>query len=170
MTKQELLAFLRSHKYAVQASVSTDLAPQAALVGFAVTEQLEIIFDTLESTRKVANLKANFRIALVIGGWLDGDERTVQYEGEADFPTGEELKRLKKVYFAAFPDGPARQAWPGIAYVRTKPLWVRFSNFNVSPPEVFEFSFLNDRSASALDCTTSPREPSRAGGSGLGSR
>jgi hypothetical protein len=141
MTEQELLTFLRSHKYAVQASVSARDQPQAALVGFAVTDQLEIIFDTLESTRKVTNLKANSRIAFVIGGWLDGDERTVQYEGVVDFPTGEELERLKQVYFAAFPDGPARQSWPGITYVRTKPLWARFSNFNVAPREISELSF-----------------------------
>jgi len=64
-----------------------------------------------------------------------------QYEGVADFPTGEELRRIKSVYFTAFPDGPARQAWPGITYVRAKPLWVRFSNFNISPPEISELSF-----------------------------
>ena len=141
MTAAELLAFLRSHKYAVQSSISPVGWPQSALVGFAVTDQLEIVFDTLESTRKVPNLKANPRIAIVIGGWLYGDERTVQYEGLADFPAGEELQRLKSVYFAAFPDGPARQAWPGITYVRAKPRWVRFSDFNVSPPRVSELSF-----------------------------
>jgi hypothetical protein len=141
VTEQELLTFLRSHKYAVESSVSGRGGPQAALVGFAVTDQLEIIFDTLESTRKVTNLKANSRIAFVIGGWINGDERTVQYEGVADFPMGEELERLKQVYFAAFPDGPTRQTWPGITYVRTKPVWIRFSNFNIAPPEICEFSF-----------------------------
>src|SRR5205814_3855852 len=65
----------------VQSSVSALNHAQAAVVGFAVSEAFEIIFDTLDSTRKVANLRANPRIALVIGGLDAGDERTVQYEG-----------------------------------------------------------------------------------------
>jgi Pyridoxamine 5'-phosphate oxidase len=62
------------------------------------------VFDTLAFSRKAANLRANSRVALVIGGWNDSDPRTVQYEGVADFPTGAELERLKQVYFAAFLD------------------------------------------------------------------
>lgn len=73
---------MRLHKLAVQTSASPTGAPQAALVGFAVTDQFEIVFDTLETTRKAQNLRKNSRIALVIGGWISGDERTVQYEGE----------------------------------------------------------------------------------------
>lgn len=141
MDRADLLGFLRLHKWAVQGSVSPLGAPQAALVGFAVTDRLEIVFDTLESTRKASNLRANSGIAFVIGGWFDGDERTVQYEGLADFPGGDELQGIKNTYFAAFPDGPAREAWPGITYVRTKPLWIRYSNFNTSPPEVSEWRF-----------------------------
>ena len=141
MDKSELLRFLLTHKWTVQSSVSRSGAPQSALVGFAVTERFEMVFDTLDTTRKAANLKGDSRIAFVVGGWRDGDERTVQYEGIADFPEGDELQRLKTVYFAAFPDGPSRQTWPGITYVRARPLWIRYSNFNTSPPEVCEWRF-----------------------------
>lgn len=44
---QKLLEFRRSNSLAVQASLSDD-APQAAVVGFAVSDALEIIFDTLK--------------------------------------------------------------------------------------------------------------------------
>jgi pyridoxine/pyridoxamine 5'-phosphate oxidase len=67
------------------------------MVGFAVTDQFEIVFDTLRTTRKAQNLRQNPHIALVIGGWVPDDERTVQYEGEADEPSGAELDRLKQV-------------------------------------------------------------------------
>jgi hypothetical protein len=53
-----------------------------------VTDDGQIFFDTLEQTRKVENLRRNPRIAFVIGGTVDGDERTVQYEGIADEPRG----------------------------------------------------------------------------------
>jgi hypothetical protein len=67
------------------------------------------------------------RRLVVIGGTTGGDERTVQYEGVADEPTGAELQRLKELYFESFPDGPERQAWPGIAYIRARPTY-RFSS------------------------------------------
>ena len=72
-------------------------------MGIAVRDQLEIVFDTLQTTRKAQNLRKNSRIALVIGGWVSGDERTVQYEGEVDEPAGAELERLKEVYYSGRP-------------------------------------------------------------------
>jgi general stress protein 26 len=134
-----LLEFLRRHRLAVQASVSAAGSPQAAVVGFAVTDQFEIVFDTLDSSRKARNLRQNNRLALVIGGSNDGDERTVQYEGVADEPSGAELERLKQVYYAAYPDGPSRLSWPGLIYVRVRPTWIRYSNYSVDPPEIIEF-------------------------------
>jgi hypothetical protein len=136
---ERLLAFLRRHRLAVQASVSGAMAPQAAVVGYAVTDRFEIVFDTLASSRKAANLRLNDRIALVIGGTLEGDEQTVQYEGIADEPSGAELETLTRVYYAFWPDGPSRLGWPGLIYVRVRPTWIRYSDFNVNPPETTEF-------------------------------
>ena len=126
MTRSELLSFLRRHRYAVQASSADDGAPQAAVVGIAVSDQLEIIFDTLGTSRKAQNLRRNARIALVVG-W--DDEQTVQLEGRADEPAGDELNRIKAVYFASFPDGPEREQWPEITYIRVRPSWARYSDF-----------------------------------------
>jgi pyridoxamine 5'-phosphate oxidase-like protein len=137
MTRADLLAFLRRHRLAVQASVSPDGAPQAAVVGYAVTEDFEIIFDTLSTSRKWENLHRNHRIALVIG-W--DEEQTVQYEGVADRPFGAELDALQQAYFAVFPDGPSRLRWPGITYVRARPTWIRYSDFRTPEPRIVEFS------------------------------
>lgn len=126
MNRAALLAFLRRHRLCVQASVSDVAAPQAAVVGFGVSDNLDIVFDTLGTTRKMANLRRNPRIALVVG-WEE--EQTVQIEGVADEPEGAELERLKSVYFAVYPDGPERQSWPHITYVRVRPTWARHSDF-----------------------------------------
>jgi hypothetical protein len=139
MTTAELLAFMRANRLAVQASVSNTSAAQAAVVGIAVTDAFELVFDTLDSTRKVANLRTNPRVAFVIGGSAPGDERTAQYEGVADEPSGPERDRIRAAYFSVWPDGPSRAKWPGLVYVRVRPTWIRYSDFMRDPPLVVEF-------------------------------
>ncbi len=140
MTSRDLLEFMRRYRVAVQASVSADGAAQAAVVGIATTDRFEIVFDTLSSSRKAENLRRNPRIALVIGGVSDGEERTVQYEGLADEPSGDELERLKQAYYHVYPDGPSRLSWPGLIYVRLRPTWIRYSDFTATPPLIVEFT------------------------------
>lgn len=149
MTTAEVLTFMRTQKLAVEASVSAARSAQAAVVGIAVTDALEIVFDTLDSTRKVANLRGNPRLAFVIGGATLGDERTVQYEGVADEPAGSERDRILAAYYAAWPDGPSRASWPGLTYVRVRPTWIRYSDFNQNPPLVVEFDERQLATASA---------------------
>jgi hypothetical protein len=138
MTRHDLLDFMRSERFVVQASVSTTHAAQAAVVGIAVSDEFEIVFDTLTDSRKATNLRVNPSVAFVIGG-RDGEERTVQYEGVADMPTGDELLRVRDIYFGVFPDGRERLTWPGLIHVRVKPTWIRYSSYNAQPPLVLEF-------------------------------
>lgn len=140
ITRTALLAFLRSHRYAVQASTHPTGAPQGAVVGIAVSDDFEIVFDTLGSSRKAENLRERPQIAFVVGGLAPPEERTVQYEGVVDEPTGAERERLMELYLAVFPDGRERQKWPGLTYFRAKPTWVRYSDYARDPPEVLELS------------------------------
>jgi general stress protein 26 len=126
VTRAEMLQFIRRHRYAVQASTAENGAPQAAVVGIAVTDAAEVVFDTLGTSRKAQNLRREPRSALVVG-W--DEEQTLQLEGVADEPTGDELQRLKRVYLAAFPDGVEREQWPDITYVRVRVTWARYSDF-----------------------------------------
>lgn len=136
MTTAELLRFLKRYKLAVQATTSPDHQPQAAVVGYAVSDAFEFVFDTLDTSRKFRNLRADPRVALVVG-W--DDAMTAQIEGVADVPTGDELERLKACYFAVYPDGRERLAWAGITHVRVRPTWIRFSDFTQEPPRIVEF-------------------------------
>ena len=137
MTREELLAFLRRHRLCVQSSVSASGTPQSAVVGFAVSDRLEIVFDTSGTSRKAANLRRDPRVAIVVG-WED--EQTVQLQGTADEPRGEDLARLKAVYFRAFPDGVDRQSWKDITYVRVTPTWARYSDFRAGREVVVEWT------------------------------
>lgn len=133
-----IVSFMRRHRLAIEASVSVQTGPQAAVVGFAVSDTGEVVFDTSSSARKCQNLRQDPRIALVVG-W--DEERTVQYEGIADEPCGAELARLKLLYFSVFPDGRERERWPGITYFRVRPLWLRYSDFTGADPLISELRF-----------------------------
>jgi uncharacterized protein YhbP (UPF0306 family) len=139
-TRATVLEFIGSQSIAVETSVSSSGSPQAAVVGFVVTERFEIFFDTVDSTRKVGNLRKSPQIAFVIG-LSESDERTVQFQGVVDEPNGTELEQLKELYFRRFPDGRERLEWPGLVYFRARPTWLRFSDFTQSPPEIVEFDF-----------------------------
>ena len=138
MNRAELSAFVRRHKYAVEASVAEGGAPQAAVVGIVATDELEVFFDTLTTSRKAANLRRDPRIAFVIG-W--DEEQTVQVEGVADEPAGPDLARLKAIYFDRFPDGRERERQPDIAYFRVRPRWARYSDFRTPDVKIVELRF-----------------------------
>ena len=140
LTRAHLLAFMRQQKYGVQASVSVSGTPQIAVIGVVVSDQFEVFFDTLQSTRKAVNLRQNPTIALALGPTSDVTERSVQMEGTADEPRGDDLNRLLDLYFTCFPDGRDRQRWPGITYFRVAPAWLRYSDYSVSPPLIVELS------------------------------
>jgi len=75
-----MLAYMQRHRLAVVATIGADGGPQSALVGVGVTSALEVVFDTLSTTRKHANLESDRRIAVTFSG---RGEQTLQYEGAA---------------------------------------------------------------------------------------
>jgi pyridoxine/pyridoxamine 5'-phosphate oxidase len=101
-----------------------------------LTQANEVVFDTLASSRKAVNLARNPAAALVIG-WEDNI--SLQIEGPARRPVGDDLASAKSAYFRDWPDGRARETWPDIAYVVVKPKWIRYSNYAAGPPVVEEF-------------------------------
>ena len=137
MTKKFIYDFLSRHKYAVLSTVTKDHLPECALVGFAVTKELKIIFDTSRTTRKYQNLINNPAIALVIG-W--DKERTVQYEGKVTVPNAKILDELFDVYVKVFPEGRERRKLKDTVYCCIEPTWIRYSDFN-TPGKIEEFTF-----------------------------
>ncbi len=138
MTEADLHSFIARYKLGVLSSVAEAGTPQSALVGIAVTPTLEIVFDTVKSSRKYPNLIARPRCSFVIGCT---SEQTVQYEGEATELQGPELKRCQDVYFRVWLDGPSRLTWQGIVYFVVRPKWIRYSDFDQKPPLIQEFTF-----------------------------
>jgi pyridoxine/pyridoxamine 5'-phosphate oxidase len=137
MTRDDLYAFLAACKLGVISTLSASGSVQSALIGIAITKDIEIIFDTVKSSRKYSNLKNNLSCSLVLG-W--SGEQTVQYEGVATELEGAELERCQATYFQSWPDGPSRLTWPGIVYFSVRPTWIRYSDFDPTPPFIQEFT------------------------------
>ena len=124
MDKAAIYAFMARCRCGVLSSTSSDGAPQSALMGIATTPALEVIFDTKRSSRKYVNLIQRPACSLVLG-W-DG-EQTVQYEGIAVEPQGEELQNYLETYFAVWPGGRARMSSPSITF-----LWCGLPGFDTA--------------------------------------
>jgi general stress protein 26 len=135
---EEVYHFMHGERLGVLATTDPVGRPEAALMGYAVTPELEIIFDTVKTSRKYPNIMANPRVAWVFGC---SSEITVQYEGVARELEGEELTNYKKTYFAAFPDGSARESWPDITYFVVRPKWVRYCDYNPGQRRIEEQKF-----------------------------
>jgi general stress protein 26 len=151
MSDRELvLEFMRRHRLAVQASTAANGAPQAAVVGVAVTDHFELVFDTLRSSRKWQNLRCDPRIALVLG-WDLEEGQTLQLEGLADEPIGADRKRVQAAYLETFADGGERADDPAITYVRVRPSWLRLSDFRTNPPTITEVELTWPPTAATAD-------------------
>jgi len=137
--KELIYQFISQNKLAVVCTIGKDGKPESALVGIAVSTSLEIIFDTVKTSRKYHNILANKHVAVVVG-W--DNEATLQYEGEADvLGNDNDADNYRQIYYTAWPDGRQRaETWPGLVHVRIKPKWARYSNFN-EPVVIEEITF-----------------------------
>jgi hypothetical protein len=138
MTNADLIAFIAQCRLGAVGSIGAAAeGPQTAVVGVAVTHQLELVFDTLTSSRKYANLISQPACSFVF--W--NGERTLQYEGIAEELTPPSITRYQQTYFEAWPDCRVHLSWPGIVYFVVRPTWIRYSNFDQNPPLIREFRF-----------------------------
>ena len=139
ITKELIYQFIVGQKLGVVSTVNSNSKPESAVVGIAVSESLDIIFDTVKASRKYKNILNNADIALVIG-W--DNEITVQYEGTAEIlGDGDEAQQLREIYYEIYPDGRERAAtWPDLVHIKVTPNWIRYSDFN-EPMVIEELSF-----------------------------
>ena len=133
MTRDDFIEFVRSTRQGVVATVDAHGAPEAALVGLAVSDAAEVIFDSLTDTRKVRNIRAHPRVALVIG--CDGGV-SVQVEGVADILAGAERYKYGEIYLSQFPG--ARALHDEFSIVRVVPRWSRYYDAREAPALVLE--------------------------------
>jgi hypothetical protein len=116
---------MKRHPLAVIATIGADGGPQSALVGVGPTHALELVFDTLSTTRKHANLQRDRRIAVTFSGPC---EQTLQYEG-----VSAEDEVYRQAYYEAWPEGRQHLQWQNLVYWRVVPRWARYSDYDRGP-------------------------------------
>ena len=136
--KKVILDFIKKHTIGVVSTVTPNNMPQAAVVEFGETNDLEIIFDTLSDSRKYKNIQTNNNVAFAIG-W--DEDITVQYEGKAFELNGEELTKYKVIFFKKLPHARKWEKVKGIKFFKIVPNWIRYSDLRKHPWDVFEIRF-----------------------------
>jgi general stress protein 26 len=126
MDTPEFVTFVRQRGLAVAATLGPAGTPQAAVVAVAATDLGEVVFGTERGSRKFANIQRRPEVALAIG-W-DDDDVCVQCEGTADEPRGADRERCQRRYLERFPGERQRLGDPGLALVRVRPGWLRYSD------------------------------------------
>lgn len=106
--------------------------PEAALVDLAVTDDGELVFDSRSEARKIAHLRADPRVALVVGF---GDE-SLQIEGLAGVVTGPARLTFGHLYEARFPGSRALD--DEFAVVVVTPRWLRYYDAGSVPAGTVE--------------------------------
>jgi len=119
----------------VVCSVSENLKPQAALVGFGEMDNLSLIFGTSTKTRKFSNLMKNPSVAIVFD---DSEGITVQYEGTISLFENDEFSKYKEAYFRKSAVAKKYENYPNQTYLKVTPVWIRYTNYNTDPPQIFE--------------------------------
>ena len=128
---EEFREFVTANPLGVVATFSPDRGPEAALVDVAPTPDGALLFGSKTDARKMGNIAADQRVALVIGccGTV-----TYQVEGVVKVLHGEELERLGEVMRQRFPDTKA--LLPGFSLLKVRPGWVRRWDSATTPPVV----------------------------------
>ena len=126
MDRETFVGYVRSQGWGVVASLGEDGGPQAAFLAVAATGAGELVFDARATSRKVANLARDPRVAVTVGGT---DGTTLQCEGAADVPVGADRERCAAAYVAAFPQFAASLVDDGIVLLRVVLAWARYGDF-----------------------------------------
>lgn len=136
MTQQERIKkFIKTKDLTVISTVDSNNVPESAVIRFARTPNLSLIFNTFKKSKKYKNLMVNPSVSFVIG-W---DERiTVQYVGVAQEVHDKELEEYKKLFYDQYPRKPKFKDNKDLAFFKVTPKWIRYSDLNQDPWEIFE--------------------------------
>lgn len=134
--RADIAAFVRQEGRAVVATATPDGEPEAALVGMTALDDGTLIFNVLPWARKLVNLRANARVAVVAG---TVGPVSVQFEGSAVLTEGESAARYAEDFERLMPGSKSR--YEGYEVVVVRPDWLRVYDVSQKPPLVVEASW-----------------------------
>jgi uncharacterized protein YhbP (UPF0306 family) len=112
---------------------------EAAVIQFLPTKNLELVFYTRNTYRKVKNLRKNHNVAVVISG---EDKKEIQYEGIAVQISKQKFGKYIARYLARYP--MSKNIYKkDVLFFMIKPTWVRYYNFKRAPIRILKFASLH---------------------------
>lgn len=137
-TTLELHDFLNNSPHGVISTVNADGLPNATLVGFGQTKELELLFGTSNNSRKYENLLTNPHVAFTAGAQ---SPETIQFEGIARELDKSEMDLVRDNYWKKNPHAEVHSKNPDERYFIVKPTWIRYTDLRVDPWDVQDFKF-----------------------------
>ncbi len=137
-TKGQIYDFLNSYQLGVLSTINDEGLPNAVIVGFGQTKDLEILFGTDNTSRKYKNLSSNPNAAFVIGGETP---ETIQYEGVARELSNSELDLIRDNYWVKNPRAEKQHQNPNQRYFIITPTWIRYTDIRSKPWDITELKF-----------------------------
>ena len=128
-----IAAYVREDGRAIVATVTPGGEPEAALVGITALDDGTLIFNVVPGARKLANLAANGRVAVVVG--TTGHD-SVQFEGVAVIAEGDEADHYAAEFERLMPG--SRSRYEGYEVIVVRPDWLRVYDVAHRPPLVAE--------------------------------
>jgi uncharacterized pyridoxamine 5'-phosphate oxidase family protein len=135
---EKFYEFMNAHKLCVISTISADGRPEAAVVGFGQTKNLEIIIGTDNTSRKYQNLTRDPRVAFAIGS--DNGE-TMQYEGKAREIQADDMHVVEENYLKKSPETAKYRQEPTNRYFIVTPTWIRLTDIKANPWNILEQKF-----------------------------
>ena len=134
--KAAVAAFARLERLVVVSTVTPTGEPEAALVDIAADDEGAFFFNAYKTARKLDNLRATPKAAMVIG--TRGDV-SLQLEGPAYVADGDEKAYFAAAHVAHYPSSRAEHE--DFEMVVIRPTWVRHYDASTRPPTVVEVTW-----------------------------
>lgn len=135
--KNMILSILKRNKYCVLATASSTAKTQLAVVSYTVTDDFTILMSTNPHTRKTANIATNNQASIVIGG-TDGSVE-IQIDGQIRFLEEPQATQSRNTILTIHPELKDYISDTN-KIIEFKPIWLRYSDFTVRPPEILEIT------------------------------
>lgn len=143
MDQKKLVAeLLQGNKLTVISTIGSDPASlESALISYIAQDDLSINFQTLNISRKYQNLREGRKVAFVFG-FESEIKRSLQYEGTIETVTDQAtIDQIKTTFIEKESlTSEAHLNNPDTRFFRVNPSWLRYSDYNASPPVIFELT------------------------------
>ncbi len=140
--KKEALEIMKTiyPKHCVIATVSQAGKPECAVMGYLVFNDLTLVFNAENISRKWNNIKDNSYVAAAFG-W-SADQPFIQYEGEGNLieKNHPKYQKLEKLYFQEHVRSLQFKELSTSGFILVKPKWIRLTNITVKPHRIKEIS------------------------------